>query len=337
MASGSDRQAGAAALPSEYSQDWPVPWTPVWGTRDGLLPRLETALARGALGLLSRLPEGLLAPVIGGLARLARRLDRRHARAAREFITTALGEMPRAELDDRVLQAYRHFLRLTVETVQMSRMTTEELRRCIEFVISDDARRVIEGEGGCVIISGHIGNWEVSVAAAPMSGLDPLYAVAKPASNRSLSKLVQRDREKLGVRLLPRKGAMAAAPTVIRSGGTLGLLLDHRARVKPMLAPFFGRPARCDRSAAVLIRRLRAPILVCACYRTEEPFRFRMEYPEVLWPEDLAGASPEQITTRVNQALERVILKAPEQYFWLHDRYKDTPSEMPSARNPAQE
>ena len=131
---------------------------------------------------------------------------------------------------------------------------------------------------------------------------------------------------------------MSGAPAILRAGGALGLLLDQRARKKPVVVPFFGRPARCDRSAGVLMRRLRVPVVVVGCFRGDEPLTWRWVFTEVLQPEELAGASPEEVATRVNAALERLILRAPDQYFWLHDRYKDTPSGGPgSEAGPAQE
>ena len=129
-----------------------------------------------------------------------------------------------------------------------------------------------------MLVTGHIGDWEAGVGALPWLGVSPVYAIAKPPRNRPLSILVQREREKRGVRLLPRKGAMRDAPKVLRAGGAIGMLLDQRARQRPILAPFFGRPARCDRTAGVLLKRLRAPVLICACYRAEEPLRYRLVF-----------------------------------------------------------
>ena len=60
------------------------------------------------------------------------------------------------------------------------------------------------------------------------------------------------------------------------------------------------------------------------------PLRWKIVCHTVLWPEDLSGASPLELATRVNQELERLILECPDQYFWLHDRYRDTPLELPS-------
>jgi len=124
---------------------------------------------------------------------------------------------------------------------------------------------------------------------------------------------------------------MKDAQRVLEAGGSVGMLLDQRARKKPVLAPFFGRLARCDRSAGVLMRRLGAPVLLVACYRAEKPLHFRARFFDCLEPDELAGATPEAIAERINRSFEDMIRAAPDQYFWLHDRYKDTPREAEEA------
>ena len=71
---------------------------------------------------------------------------------------------------------------------------------------------------------------------------------------------------------------------------------------------------------------LRVPVIIGACYTTDVPYRYRMFFHTVLQPDDLKGASPEEIVTRVNAEMERLILRHPEQYFWLHDRFRDAPA-----------
>jgi KDO2-lipid IV(A) lauroyltransferase len=322
--------AGPAPAPRGLSTEWPVEWQPVWGKNDSLFSRFMARAVDALFDLAARLPEGLLNGIIGVLARLGRRIDRRHSDAARAFLTQALGDMPRAEREARVLQAYRHFFRVVVEQRRFVRCVPPEgtLER-FTFEMTDDARRVFESGEGCVLLTGHIGNWEAAIAAAPWVGLDPVYAVAKPPNNRLLSIMAQRERESRGIRLLPRRGAMRDAPKVIRAGGAIGMLLDQRARKRPVLAPLFGRPARCDRSAGVLMKRLGCPVLVSATTLTDRPLHYRVEFYDCLWPEELAGADPAAIAARINAAYERMIRAHPDQYFWLHDRYKDTPESLP--------
>ena len=102
-------------------------------------------------------------------------------------------------------------------------------------------------------------------------------------------------------------------------------MIDQRTRKRGVLAPFFGRPALCDRSAGVLLKRLRVPITVGAVYLTGNPYHVRVDAQTVLEPEELAGQSVEEIITRINAELEALILKEPDQYFWLHDRYRGAP------------
>ena len=314
------------ALPAGLRPDWPVPRLAVLGDRGGALASIESGLVRLSLGSLSRLSPSSRRSVVGLLARTAKLIDRRRSAAARVFLRQALGaSMPAPELERRVLQAWRHLLDVTLDSEAAPRLIPpDRFREHFDVELCEDAEDILAQKRGCILATPHVGDWETGAGILPWIGFDPFYAVAKPPRNRPLSVHLQWLREGRGVRLLPRRGAMQHAPAVVQAGGMLGLLLDQRARKRPILAPFFGRVARCDRSAAVLLKRLRAPIVFAACYRTATPWRWRVEVPVVLWPKDFEGTSVEAITTRVNGELEKLILAAPDQYFWLHDRYRGT-------------
>lgn len=319
------------AAPSAET-DWPVPWEPVEGKRGGLASRLEYVALRAVMEVVGRLPDGARAAVYAALARVAPRLDRRHADAARRFLDQALGPLEPPERERRVRQAYRHFLRVLVDSWRLDReLPFERTLEHFAVDLDDDARRLFASEHGCVLVTGHLGNWEAGTAILPWLGLEPAYVIGKPVKNRYLSRAIQRMREARHVRLLPRRGAMKSAAAIMKAGGALAMVLDQRARQRPVLAPFFGRPARCDRSAGVLLRRLKVPVGVLACLYTGEPLRFRLVTSEVLWPEEFAAAGPAEIAARVNRALERLIRAYPDQYFWLHDRYRDTPDTLEEA------
>jgi KDO2-lipid IV(A) lauroyltransferase len=232
-------------------------------------------------------------------------------------------ELPRAELQQRVLQAWRHLIEVTLDfEVFERRFDRARAAEQLELDLCPEARELLARREGCVLVSGHMGDWESGAVMLTWAGFGPLYVISKPPKNRWLSLHAQRLRESRGMRLIPRRGAMEFAPVVVRAGGTVAMLLDQRARVKPVLAPFFGRDARCDRSASVLVRRLQAPIVFAACYRTADPLRYRLVVPRVVRPDELRGKSAEDVAALVNVELEKLILAAPEQYFWLHDRWR---------------
>lgn len=310
--------------------DWPIPRQAVEGTEDGPLKRLEAWCIGALMGTCARLPDRALDLVIAGAARIAFRFDRRHREAGRRFLEQALGTMPRAESDRRLRQAYAHFFRVVLEPRRLTlRVPEDRILERFDIEWTEDARRLVEERRGCILVTPHLGSWELTPRIAGLVGFAPVYGIAKPVKNRPLSIRIQRERETSGVRLMPRRGAMVDAVGVIRAGGAVGMLVDQRARKRPVLAPFFGRPARCDRSVGVLVKRLGAPILMASCLRTDEPLRWRVRFYACFQPEELRGESPVEIAARLNRVFERMILDAPEQYFWLHDRYKDTPAEFP--------
>jgi KDO2-lipid IV(A) lauroyltransferase len=308
---------------------WPVPWQPVWGPDGGFGSRLGDWAARAALAAAIRLPEPALAALLSTLSALGHRFGKRRNRAAHEFLRQAFGELPPAELERRTRRAWRQLLAVSVESERVfARMPPERLRERFEIEMSPEARAAFAARRGCLLAGPHLGNWEVGLALLPQLGLHPAYAVAKPPKNLYLSRALQRSRERWGVRVLSRKGAMGAAPAILKAGGTIALVIDQRTSGRALLVPFFGRLARCERAPAVLLKRQKVPIVLTSCLQGEEPLTFRLRFGEVLTPEEWARAEVEEIVLRVNQGLERLIRSAPEQYVWIHDRYRDTPREL---------
>jgi KDO2-lipid IV(A) lauroyltransferase len=305
-----------------------VPDQEVLGRRKGLAAWLEYVLTRALVRLAAALPKGLREGLIRALAWLMHALDRRHSRAAAEYLAQALGPMSPEESRRRVRRAWQHLLRLTIAAERFARDVPPELfPQRTQLEMCPAAAAIARAGRPCVIIGAHVGDWENGVALLPHLGFSPLYAISKPPSNHYLARHAQALRRSRGIRLLPRRGAMEFVPAVIRGGGSVAMLLDQRARVKPVLAPLFGRMATADRSAGVLLRRLKAPLVIVAVYADERPGHYRVVFPAVIEPEELTGASPEAIAERINAELERLIRACPDQYFWLHDRYRGAPPE----------
>jgi KDO2-lipid IV(A) lauroyltransferase len=306
-------------------EGWPIPWQPVWGTQRGLKARAEWLFFQLLVACVGRAPGWIVQPAAEVLARVAKLVDQRHSRAARVYLRQALGDLPRRELERRVLQAYRHLFHVVLDAHRFGRLFPgEKAVERFEVRWTDAARAALDARRGCLLVTGHVGNWEAALTIAPWLGFAPMYAVTRPPKNLWISQVTQAEREARRARLIPRRGAMALAPAILRAGGALALLLDQRARGRALLAPFFGRQARCDRSAGVLMKRVKVPAIVAACFETQEPMRYRVEFYDVLQPDEIRSADLEVITTRINRALERMILDQPDQYLWLHDRYKDT-------------
>jgi len=299
------------------------------GARGGVAAWCEYAAMRLLLGGASRMPRFLQVRLVDVLARIAAKIDKRHVDSARVFIGAALGEEA-ARDDERLVQAYRHIFQISLDAQAFERRVPQtsflehyDITYCEGFHEAVDA-----GRGG-IAVTAHIGDWEAGSAIMPHVGLTPSYGVAKPPKNRYLSRHLLRVRERRRLTMVPRKGGMRAVASILEGGGWMGMLLDQRPSGKAVVANFFGRPARSERSAAVLIKRLRLPIIFVACYLTPRPFQYRLVFNRVIPPEELAKLSVEQVVALVNHEMEELIRVQPEQYFWLHDRYRDAPLDSP--------
>ncbi|HEX6884162.1 MAG TPA: lysophospholipid acyltransferase family protein [Planctomycetota bacterium] len=331
MAEAGTRAGADAADPD----GWPVPWQPVWGESAGLGSRLGAWCVQAALAGAIRLPQAPLDALIAALAALGHRLGRARTRAAHEFLAQALGELSAGERERLTRAAWRQLLRVSVDTERLlRRVPPERLLAHFEVETSPEARAAFAARRGVLIAGPHLGNWEVALFALPLLGLVPAYAVAKPPKNRFLAQALQASRERRGVRILSRKGAMNDAPAILKAGGALALVIDQRTSGRALLAPFFGRLARCERAPAVLLKRQRVPIVLTACLQAAEPLRYHLRFGEVLHPDEWARAEVEAIVRRVNEGFERMIRAHPEQYIWIHDRYRDTPRAQPPGAGP---
>ena len=302
----------------------PVPWQPALGTRNGPRAWLEYFAYRAVLGVLSRVPRGASQALGGALARLARRFERRHTDAARRFLAQALPELDLARREELVLCSWRHFLEVIVSSERLRRLPRERWLEQLSFERTPDIERLQSSQRGALIVTPHLGNWEAAALMLPQMGFRPLYLVVRPQRNLPISRHVQRARESSGAWTIARHGALVRTKQVLRAGGFVAVMPDQRARIAPVVAPFFGRPAHTEQGPAVLARGLKVPILIAACLH-DGAGRFKIEIARVFWPEDLAGRSVVEITTAINAELESLIRRYPEQYVWVHDRYYKAP------------
>lgn len=311
----------------------PLPRELVHGERGGVLAWLEYLAYRALTGTLAALPTSLQDAFAGGLARLAARFDRRHSDAARGYLDQAFrGELTEQRREQLVRASYKHLIQQTVRDTHFNRRVVgPDLASHFDLHVCAEAQAVQQAPGGFLVISAHVGSWEAFGATGPVLGYDPAYAVSRPPKNRPLSVYFQRMREGRALNLIHRHGAVRGITQVVQAGGCVTLLLDQRAHGKTVLAPMFGRLAHCERSIAVLIRRLKVPVLIGACYETGTPYQYEIQIPRAILPEEFAGLPPEQILAEINGELERMILARPEQYFWLHDRYRKAPPVQPDA------
>jgi Kdo2-lipid IVA lauroyltransferase/acyltransferase len=278
-----------------------------------LAARLPTA---AALGLGRRL---------GDLTALA--LPRRR-RVVLKNLALAFPELPAADRQRLARQTWQH---LGMTIVELARLLARPLQATLDEMTLDGREHIqhaMTEAGGALILTAHLGNWEYLSAAHWLSGY-PLAIVVRPLDAPALQALAERMRRKTGAEIIDKRGALRPVLQALRRGRMIGILLDQNAaRREGVFVPFFGRAASTSRSIALLALRTRTPILPIFI-RREGPGRHRIVVQPALSPppgaaNDLEGAVVE-LTARCTAVIERQVRQSPEQWLWVHDRWRTRP------------
>jgi KDO2-lipid IV(A) lauroyltransferase len=287
---------------------------------------LRYVLIRGVLLLLRFLPLGAARTLGASLGGWAFVLARGERRKALKSLARAFPEQSDAQRQALARASFRHLAAAALE-VACARALDRELERLVAWPPED--RRVLEtalarGQG-VVFVSGHVGNWELLARRVARSGY-PSQSIAKETSDPRLTALVQDFRARGGVRSIWRgqEGAARAMLRALRGGEILGILIDQDTKVQSVFVPFFGELAATPRAAADLALRTGAAVVVGFCQREGRGYRLSMEEVPVP-PAQEREAAVHALTAALSERIEAAIRRTPEQWVWMHQRWKTRP------------
>jgi lipopolysaccharide heptosyltransferase II len=170
-----------------------------------------------------------------------------------------------------------------------------------------------------VLVLSHLGTWEVFAQLMPkFVGFVRNASVYQGLGNRFIDRHVRQTRSQTGLELFDRHDGFEPVIDLLRSGGGVGVLSDQHAGDHGVWTPFFGRLASTSPLPALLARRTRAALIAAGVYATGYA-RWRMVFTERF---DQTGASIAVLTSKINQVIEQQIRRAPEDWFWVHNRWK---------------
>jgi KDO2-lipid IV(A) lauroyltransferase len=262
------------------------------------------------------------------VAWLAYHVNRRHRQVALDNLKHAFGdELTDLQRDRMVKAVYLHFCSLMMEIILLPRKFNPHTWR--QHVKLKDGKKmadcVLSGRP-LLIVTGHFGNWEMGGYYLGLMGVH-IHAVARPLDNPYLDALLRSFRERTGQRVLAKHGDFDQMQDLMASGGVLATLADQDAGQRGLFVDFFGRAASTHKAIALMALEFRVPIIVAVARKTGWPMRYEMVADEVILPEDFADRpdAVRAITQQFTMALEQAVREAPEQYFWLHRRWKHQP------------
>jgi KDO2-lipid IV(A) lauroyltransferase len=295
---------------------------------------------RGLVALFAYLPLPVALALGGGLAWAGWRLAGRTRRRILAHLAVAFPERSAREREATGRACFRHLGWLIAEMLSV-RAYDAELERYVTFAPGAEARlRQVMAEGrGLIMVSGHIGHWELLARRLVRAGI-PCATVARSGTSPILHAVLERFRAegKFEVLLREDPGTARAIIRCLRKGMLLGLLIDQDTAVQGVFVPFFGRLAWTPRAAGDLALRFQAPVAVIWSRRRGERPGDGHELSIELVPFDAEAASrgaadreaeSVRITAACTALLEAAIRARPEEWVWMHERWKTRPAATP--------
>ena len=268
------------------------------------------------------------APAVGNiLGDLAYTLSRRYRKQAIENLTNAYGKERTPEEINRIAkQTFRNFARAGIEFFLVGKMSDDELRRVAPMRGKEHLDAALAKGSGAICLTAHLGNWELLARRLVMEGYK-LSVIARDSDDPSMTGLFNSVRRSGGYAVLSRDNAVGPALRCLRRNEGLGILPDQNTLGPCVFAEFFGRPAATVTGPAVFSIRTGAPIVPGFAVRTSDGGYEAVIYPAISFnPTGDREADVEALAQAYTTVIENEIRKYPDQWLWLHGRWKRRPT-----------
>jgi KDO2-lipid IV(A) lauroyltransferase len=285
-----------------------------------LLVRLVISVVQALPLSASERGAGLLATLFSGVLRVRRAVVDENLRIA----FPRLSDHQRGQIAWRM---WRHLFLMSAEIALTPRKVHRtNWREHSRIVHLEQFVRVLLGGRPLVLISAHFGNFELGGYLMGLFGF-PSYTVARRLDNPYLDRFINDFRGRTGQYILPKQGSRERIQEVLADGGILTLLGDQAAGDKGCWVEFFGRLASTHKAVALFSLGNNAPTMVSYARRLGGPLQYEVGPVAIIDPRDpefQLGSIP-LLAQWYTDHLERLIRRAPEQYWWLHRRWKGQP------------
>ena len=235
--------------------------------------------------------------------------------------------LPAAEIERLAQAHYAHLWQLIVEFFRFRWLSAERKRAQVRIENLDVLATAFRGGNGVLLLTGHFGNWEVATVAGIQNHPEirgRFHFVRRPIKPRWLDALVTRRFDQAGFGVIAKRGSLDEIVSLLERGDIIVFPFDQYAGGADGIdVEFFGDPAGTFKSLAVIALATGAPVIPAACWREPEG-RHVLRFEEPVPAVDVANVNESILrTTRAyNAAIERLVLRHPEQWWWVHRRWK---------------
>ena len=263
------------------------------------------------------------------LARAAYPLLKSRRNVALRNLQNAFPDMDRKQRERIAAQSFNHITATFVELLWSPNYTKELIKKRVRIEHLEVLTDLLQRKKGIVFLTAHFGSWEIGAQAIILNTDVTVCAIAKSQSNILVDRVINQWREVFGVKVVPMGMSVREIIRTLHEGGIIALVADQTAPKESVSVEFFGRQVPTFEGPAVFCLKTGAPI-VLGCAVRQEDGNYSMELIHIP-SDDLTGATQENIrelTQRQVHLTEEMIRQHPEQWMWMHKRWKHVPDRM---------
>lgn len=285
-------------------------------------------LIYGVVALIGLLPMNFLRAFGRLVGSLIYRLDERHRLVALGNLTRAYPDKDRAWIEETARNCFRNFGMFLMETAKLMALPRKRLMGWVRFHGLENFNQAAARGKGVFALANHVGHWEWMSVAVAANG-QPAGIVMRPLDWAPANRVFNHARSRTGHVMIARTKGMRKILKIIRSGGTIGTLIDQSTDwYEGVWVDFFGQPACTVKELARMTLATKAAVLPLYNYRAADG-KFDIFWGEPIPLQD-SGDLLQDVwdnTQNYTAAIEKIIRRHPDQWFcWLHRRWKNPPS-----------
>ncbi|MCE5198716.1 MAG: lysophospholipid acyltransferase family protein [Armatimonadota bacterium] len=288
-----------------------------------LIGRITFALMTQAAGLLRPWSVRGLGNALGSAFYVC---SKRYRTVALKNLARVFGnEKNRAEIEAIAKNVFRHFTRSAFEFFYLLALSQKQIDEMVNIQGKEHLDNALAKGNGCIIITGHYGNWELMARKLVILGYK-INVIARDSDDPGMTGITTRIREQGGYRVFDRDQPIIGAFRALKNNEILGILPDQNDS-SGIFVDFFGIPVATAVGPATLSLRSGAPLVPIFCARAEDGRYCATVYPKIEFqPSGNNEKDIHDLTGLINKAIEREVRRNPSQWLWIHDRWKLSPN-----------
>ena len=287
-------------------------------------PPMPRTLSGKLLSLVTGIPQKHLVFVGNLLGVLVYAIDYRHRRIVARNLKFTHSDWSATRIRKLSIRVFQNFGITVLEILQLPHLSGEDILRKVRIRGKQNLINALKGPKGIIMISAHLGNWEMSTLFTSNYFRKPVVAVARQIKPKALDRWVYRLRTRFGNTILDKKGALPAMARTLHKGNILGILIDQGPkRSEGVDVEFLGRVTTATPAAAMLARRFDSTVLPAFCVREPDGGLTLVVEPPLALKKTKDSRADLQINTQIMaDAIGKAVSTYPEQWFWFHKRWK---------------